>query len=58
MKHSDSEYIYKKLDLLDILFHKKTWIIFAFLDPELDPAEQNQGGSMQIWIHNTDFFTN
>ena len=26
------------------------WVIFALLDP--DPADQNQCGSMQIWIRN------
>ncbi len=31
--------------------------IFACLDPNPEPADQNQWGSMRIWIHHTGIMT-
>jgi hypothetical protein len=41
----------KFLNLLLLLF----WVVFALVDPNPDPADQNQCGFMRIEIHNSAF---
>jgi hypothetical protein len=38
---------------LNIFYYAAFLVIFALLDPDPGPADENQCGSMQVRIHNT-----